>query len=140
MPTAFKASELGSSCEPLQLGSLACYAGCTVRSANLVVVWLVAACGGQDLSGRATPGVLAEGGTGALDGGASPGPFAERSGTRLQAVYWFSGEIPVARKELRDGEKDVPCEMARAEDGVFRCLPVSQGGKVYFLDDRCTGP
>ncbi|MBM4362709.1 MAG: hypothetical protein FJ104_08510 [Deltaproteobacteria bacterium] len=110
-----------------------------MRPVHLVALALPVACGGQAQSGSASPAGSADGGARGPDGGAVQAR-AERSGTRIQIVDWFSGDVPVARKELRDTKHDVPCVAARAEDGTFRCLPVSQGGTVHFLDDRCKVP
>jgi hypothetical protein len=62
-----------------------------------------------------------------------------RSGARLRARVLDAGGVAVAFQGFRDRELESNCEIQMAEDGEYRCLPVTSGA-IYFLDPSCTHP
>src|SRR5262245_1949774 len=81
----------------------------------------------------------ANGADGAPGANGSPGlGFASGKRLKVQRVIYKADGAAVALA-LRDSKLGVLCSLARAEDGVDRCLP-STTWLVRYLDDTCAGP
>jgi len=92
---------------------------------------------------QGTPSPSNDGGTKAspADAGAPSadgGTPEEHSGARIAVTGYFSGETLLQVKSVHDKAHDVDCELALADDGATRCLPLR--GAVVYRGADCTDP
>jgi hypothetical protein len=131
-----------------------------LRLAGLLELLAYLACSSDDPSTERNPSTNRDAAADASGADASPGDAAEpdaqrgpapdlgamwrehpmyRSGSRLRARVLDAGGVAVAFEGFRDAALGRDCEFRLAEDGEYRCLPVSSGS-IYFLDPDCTRP